>query len=280
MQLSAIIEALLIASQSPLTTDELARLVRARVAEAEDVHLRETAEGKTPPPLPEWLTGLAATSAETVAQVLAELNQSYEQSQRAFTLIERPKGWKIFTRSEFGEFVRQLFPGRKPERLSGPAMETLAIIAYRQPITKAAIEAVRGVACDGMIQKLLDRDLVRIGGRADLPGRPLLYETTELFFEHFGIRSIDDLPNSTELRKVKLPQPADEQPAADVEQQLALSAIGSQPSAAATNAGDLPADSPAPAKARPKRQRAADPASATDASPADDSPELPATEPT
>jgi segregation and condensation protein B len=229
MQLSSIIEALLIASQSPLSADELARLVRARVAEAEDVHLRETTENKAPPPLPEWLTGLATTSAEAVGQALIALNQTYEQSQRAFTLTERPKGWKIFTRAEYGEFVRQLFPGRKPERLSGPAMETLAIVAYRQPITKAAIEAVRGVSCDGMLQKLLDRDLVRIGGRAELPGRPLLYETTELFFEHFGIRSIDDLPNSTELRKVKLPQPQEELPAAEVEQQLALSAISSPP---------------------------------------------------
>ena len=269
MQLSSIIEALLIASQSPLSTDELARLVRARVAEAEDVHLRETAEGKAPPPLAEWLTALAATAAGEVGQVLVELNQSYEQSQRAFTLIERSKGWKIFTRPEYGEFVRQLFPGRKPERFSGPAMETLAIIAYRQPITKAAIEAVRGVACDGMIQKLLDRELVRIGGRAELPGRPLLYETTELFFEHFGIRSIDDLPNSTELRKVKLPQPQEEIPVADVEQQLALSAVGSQPAAAAPAAD---ADAPPAARPRPKRRQAAEPAateSAESAEPAE-----------
>lgn len=271
MQLSSIIEALLIASQSPLATDELARLVRARVAEAEDVHLRETAEGKTPPPLPDWLPALAATSAETVGQTLVELNHTYEQSQRAFTLIERPKGWKIFTRSEYGEFVRQLFPGRKPERLSGPAMETLAIIAYRQPITKAAIEAVRGVACDGMIQKLLDRDLVRIGGRAELPGRPLLYETTEVFFEHFGIRTIDDLPNSTELRKVKLPQPQEELPSADVEQQLALSAVGSQAAAAAESAGGLLPAEPAPARPRPKRQRPAEAAT-----PPDDTPTEPA----
>ena len=116
--------------------------------------------------------------------------------------------------------------------MSGPAMETLAIIAYRQPITKAAIEAVRGVACDGMIQKLLDRDLIRIGGRAELPGRPLLYETTDLFFEHFGIRSIDDLPNATELRKVKLPEPDAPVVADDSEQQLALGPIGT-PAAAA-----------------------------------------------
>jgi segregation and condensation protein B len=150
-------------------------------------------------------------------------------------ILERPKGWKLYTRPEFGEFVRQLFPGRKPERLSGPAMETLAIIAYRQPITKAAIEAVRGVACDGMIQKLLDRDLIRIGGRAELPGRPLLYETTDLFFEHFGIRSIDELPNASELRKIKLPEATEVADQAEPETQLALSAIGS-PAASAGNA--------------------------------------------
>jgi segregation and condensation protein B len=111
-------------------------------------------------------------------------------------------------------------------------METLAIVAYRQPITKAAIEAVRGVSCDGMIQKLLDRDLVRISGRADLPGRPLLYQTTDLFFEHFGINNIDDLPNASELRRVKLPEANDSIALAeDGEKQLALSAIGSSTSA-------------------------------------------------
>ena len=108
-------------------------------------------------------------------------------------------------------------------------METLAIIAYRQPITKAAIEAVRGVACDGMIQKLLDRDLVKIGGRAELPGRPLLYETTDLFFEHFGIRSVNDLPNANELRKVKLPEPEETTPA-PAEEQLAFGANIGEPS--------------------------------------------------
>ena len=227
MQLSAIVEALLIASQNPLPSEEIARLVRSRVAEADDTRVRETEEGKTPPALPDWLQALATTASEAIAQAISELNKCYQENQRAFTIIERPKGWKLYTRLEYGEFVRQLFPGRKPERMSGPAMETLAIIAYRQPITKAAIEAVRGVACDGMIQKLLDRDLIRIGGRAELPGRPLLYETTDLFFEHFGIRSIDDLPNASELRKVKLPDPQDAPaPASDPEQQLALSAVG------------------------------------------------------
>lgn len=241
MQLSSIVEALLIASQNPLPAEEIARLVRSRVAEAEDVRVREAEDGWEAPALPDWLAYMATTSAEQVVEAIGTLNRIYQESQRAFTILERPKGWKLYTRVEYGDFVRQLFPGRKPERMSGPAMETLAIIAYRQPITKAAIEAVRGVACDGMIQKLLDRDLIRIGGRAELPGRPLLYETTDLFFEHFGIRSIDDLPNASELRKVKLPDPEEVKPAADPEQQLALSAVGS-PAAAVGNEADTPTE--------------------------------------
>ena len=86
-------------------------------------------------------------------------------------------------------------------------METLAIVAYRQPVTKASIEHVRGVSSDSILQKLLDRELIKIAGRADLPGRPLLYGTTDFFFEHFGIKSIDELPNSEELRAVELPEP-------------------------------------------------------------------------
>jgi segregation and condensation protein B len=112
-------------------------------------------------------------------------------------------------------------------------METLAIIAYRQPVTKSALEAVRGVSCDGMLQKLLDRELVKISGRADLPGRPLLYATTELFLEHFGITDIEDLPNIGELRKVELPDGTEDEEdkkqettsAEDAETQLALSAV-------------------------------------------------------
>lgn len=226
MELPSIVEALLTSSDDPLPAEELARLIRARVAESEDSRARKIEDGESPIELPEWLTTLATVSSEQIIAAIAQLNHDYETTGRAFALHERAKGWKIFTRTEYGDFVRHLFPGRKPERLSGPAMETLAIIAYRQPITKGAIEAVRGVSCDGMLQKLLDRELVRIGGRAELPGRPLLYETTELFYEHFGIRSIDDLPNAGELRRVKLPEAPEESPPAaeSAESQLALSA--------------------------------------------------------
>jgi len=245
MELSAIIEALLIASEDPLPSSEIARLIRARIAEADDALAAEAEDydAENKPELPEHLANFSNIDEDAVTVAIAELNQSYESSGRAFLCAERAKGWKIYTRPEFAEFVRQLFPGRKPSRLSGPAMETLAIIAYRQPVTKASLEAVRGVSCDGMLQKLLDRELVKIGGRAELPGRPLLYQTTDLFFEHFGIKSVEELPNSSELRAVKLPEPEEvaveenEEPQAepddsdsftaeDIEKQLALTASG------------------------------------------------------
>ena len=120
--------------------------------------------------------------------------------------------------------MRGLFPDLKPTRLSAPALETLAIVAYRQPITKAATEAVRGVNVDGVLQSLVERSLVGIGGRADLPGKPFLYETSKNFLEHFGIKDIDDLPNALELRQVELPQPETE--VVD-EEQLSLTGVNS-----------------------------------------------------
>ena len=239
MELSPIVEALVTSSDEALSSEEIARLVRARIAEAEDVLARKAEEGETVEALPDWMVDLSTVSEERIIAAIAQLNRAYDETNRAFSLREGAKGWRIFTRVDYGDFVKQLFPGRKPERLSGPAMETLAIVAYRQPITKAAIEAVRGVSCDGMLQKLLDRELVRIGGRADLPGRPLLYETTGLFYEHFGIRSIDDLPNAGELRKVKLPEPKEEGVESSPEEQLALSATEK----AAQKQDDAPAGS-------------------------------------
>ena len=96
--------------------------------------------------------------------------------------------------------------------------ETLAIIAYRQPITRADVEAVRGVAIESVLQTLMERGLVKIAGRAEVPGRPLLYETTQFFLEHFGLRNLDELPNSEELKRRELPKasaaPADSDSAA------------------------------------------------------------------
>ncbi len=189
MHLIQIVEALIFAAPEPISTAEIVKAVRRA---AED-HAGEEAEG--------W----RKVSQVEIEQTIDQLGELYAESGRAMHLVEGAVGWRFMTRPEFADFVRALLPGMRPERLSPPALETLAIIAYRQPITKADIEAVRGVAVDGVLQKIIERGLVKIGGRADLPGRPLLYETTDLFLEHFGVRSIDELPNASELRNVPLP---------------------------------------------------------------------------
>lgn len=207
MDLPAVIESLLIASEDPLSSSEIARLVRNRLAELEDgVEDGEECD-ETERAFAKEVGKNSEIKEETVVDAIQTLNRKYERGKRSFSIVERSKGWKIFTRPEYGGFVRRLFPGPKPRRLSPPAMEALAIVAYRQPVTKASIEHVRGVSSDSIIQKLLDRELIKISGRADLPGRPLLYGTTDFFFEHFGIKSIDELPNSEELRAVELPEP-------------------------------------------------------------------------
>jgi len=235
MDLPSILESLLVASASPLPSSELARLVRARATEFSEDSITESPENAPAPDSPERaldLDALTETTDDEIDAALSELNQIYQKSGRSFIVAERSKGWKIYTRPDYAGFVKLLFPSRKPERLSPPAMETLAIIAYRQPVTKSALEAVRGVSCDGMLQKLLDRELVKITGRADLPGRPLLYATTELFLEHFGITDIEELPNIGELRRVELPDGTEDDEisetpttTAEAETQLALSAI-------------------------------------------------------
>ena len=142
---------------------------------------------------------------EEIATILEQLKTDYAEAARGFLLVEQVNGWHVVTAPEYAKWVRQLYPESKPARLSGPALETLAIVAYRQPITKADIEAVRGVAVDGMMQTLLEKGLISIAGRAEVPGRPLLYATTENFLEHFGLRSVDELPNATEFRRMNLP---------------------------------------------------------------------------
>ena len=207
MDLPAVIESVLIASEDPLSSSEIARLIRNRLAELEDGMADEEQPSEAEIALAQTFKDRSDVDEEAVIEAIHALNRKYDRGKRSFSVTERSKGWKIFTRPEYGGFVRQLFPGLKPRRLSPPAMETLAIVAYRQPVTKASIEHVRGVSSDSILQKLLDRELIKIAGRADLPGRPLLYGTTDFFFEHFGIKSIDELPNSEELRAVELPEP-------------------------------------------------------------------------
>jgi segregation and condensation protein B len=168
-------------------------------------------------------TGLPKPGSAEIAECLQTLQSEYDKEGRAFQLIERVSGWVLASRSEYQIWVRQLFADMRPARLSAPALETLAIIAYRQPITKADVEAIRGVAVDGVMQKLLDGGLIKISGRAEVPGRPLVYVTTQHFMEHFGLRSLDELPNASELRQISLPKampPGEGRPDANIERNV------------------------------------------------------------
>lgn len=186
MTLVRILEALLFGAQKPLGPRELMNAVRNAEEEGWQNEFRRT------------------TEAEIVA-ALEQLKVEYIEQGRAFQLIERAEGWQLASEAAYAPFVRQLFPAPKASRLTPPALETLAIVAYRQPITRADIEAVRGVSVEGVLQSLMERGLVRIGGRAEVPGRPLLYETTQFFLDHFGLRNLDELPNAEELRTRHLP---------------------------------------------------------------------------
>src|SRR5437773_3154270 len=188
MTLARVIEALLFSAQKPLSVRELAEAIRGAGAEDEFSS-----------------NEFARVREAEVAAALEQLKIEYIEQQRAFQLVEKAEGWQLATDPKYAQWVRQLFPAPKPARLSAPALETLAIIAYRQPITRADAEAVRGVNIDGVLQTLMERGLVKIAGRADIPGRPLLYETTQFFLDHFGLRNLDELPNAEELRKRYLP---------------------------------------------------------------------------
>jgi segregation and condensation protein B len=190
MSLIRVIEALLFSAQKPLSIREMATAIRG--AGAED----------RPPAGPNEFARVTETE---IAAALEQLKIEYVQERRAFQIIEKAEGWQFATDPEYAPWVRQLFPVPKPARLSAPALETLAIIAYRQPITRADVEAVRGVNIDGVLQTLMERGLVKIAGRAEIPGRPLLYETTQFFLDHFGLRNLDELPNVEELRTRHLP---------------------------------------------------------------------------
>ena len=189
MTLKQVIEALVFASPKPITTKEIVAALRAAGEGTEDPEAKDFATAKE----------------VNVLEALAEVQADLVASGRAFQLVERVNGWTLVSDPACAPWVRQLYPEAKPTRLTGPQLETLAIIAYRQPVTRADCEAVRGVSVDGVMQVLLDRSLVKIAGRAEVPGRPLLYCTTEYFLQHFGLKTTDELPNASELKRIALP---------------------------------------------------------------------------
>jgi segregation and condensation protein B len=138
------------------------------------------------------------TSAQ-IRDAMDTIADELRDSEAVYRLHEGPNGYRLAIASRFADWVRLLRDEPRPQRLSPAALETLAIIAYRQPVTRSEIEAIRGVSADSALNKLMERELVYVVGRADLPGRPLQYGTTDAFLEYCGIRSLEELPASDVL---------------------------------------------------------------------------------
>lgn len=136
-----------------------------------------------------------------IKAALEELEKDYAKAKLGLAVVEVAAGFRLQNEKKTGPWLRELLEKGKPNRLSKPALETLSIVAYRQPCTRSEIEAVRGVAVDAMVRNLLEMGLLKVSGRSDLPGRPWLFGTTQLFLEHFGLKSLDELPNRDELRR-------------------------------------------------------------------------------
>jgi segregation and condensation protein B len=193
MELKFILEALLFAAQKPLSTRELRDVFAAAV---------EHAEGD------DFVRSLRKVKEAELEAALQQLAVEHEQAARSYRLACIAGAWQFVTQPEFAPWLKALVGHKaRPPRLSQPALETLAIIAYRQPLTRAEIEQVRGVAVDGVMQTLLERGIVEQVGRAEVVGRPALYATTALFLEYFGLRSLDDLPAADELRRLPIEKP-------------------------------------------------------------------------
>lgn len=173
-----IIEALIFASDAPVTLSR----IRAALEEADE---------------------------ELLQRVVEQLNEEYAQHGHAFEIRRVAGGFQMFTRPHLAQWVRNYHRGRARQRLSRAALEALAIIAFKQPISRAEVAAVRGVNSDGVFKNLLERNLISMAGRASTVGRPVLYKTTEHFLAYFGINSLADLPSLEEveaLLKARAPQ--------------------------------------------------------------------------
>ena len=193
MELKFILESLLFSAQKPMSTKELRDVLAAAPAQAEG---------------DETVKAFKKTKDDDVQVALEELAREHEAAARSYRLACVAGSWQFVSQPEYAPWLKA-FVGHKnrPPRLTQPALETLAIIAYRQPITRAEVEQVRGVAVDGVMQTLLERGLVEQVGRAEVVGRPMTFGTTPGFLEYFGLRSLEDLPAADELRRIPVTKP-------------------------------------------------------------------------
>jgi len=192
MELKLILESILFSAQKPLSPKELKDLLSAAA------DLDETGEAA------EW----KGVKESKIATALEELMVDHRNADRTYVLACVAGAWQFVAKPEYAPWIKALV-GQKPRppRLSQPALETLAIIAYRQPVTRAEVEQVRGVSVDGVMQTLLERGLVEQVGRAEVVGRPMTFGTTTLFLEYFGLANLNELPAGEELRRIPVERP-------------------------------------------------------------------------
>ncbi len=155
-----------------------------------------------PIPISRFVALLGAATKQEIEQALICLSHDYEQEGRGVQLVEVAGGYRIMTKAEFAPWLKRLEKVKAPSKLSRSALESLAIIAYKQPIVRTEVEQIRGVETSGVIRTLLERKLVRIVGRKEEPGRPIMYGTTKFFLEHFGLRDLSQLPPLREFREL------------------------------------------------------------------------------
>lgn len=190
------LQALLLSTSEPIPLKQLVKLF-ARYHE-EALHAAEEAKESTEEDASEVELPNLVTQAQ-ILEALRALTDAAEVEDKAYRITEGPAGYQLVTAPSFAEFVRLLRGEPRPMKLSPAALETMSIIAYRQPVTRAEMEAIRGVSIDSALNKLLELELVHVTGRAELPGRPIQYGTTDKFLEFTGIKDLDELPASDVL---------------------------------------------------------------------------------
>ena len=238
MELKFILEAILFSAQKPLSVKEIRDVFAAAPEHAET---------------DEVVRGLRKVKDEDVTAALEQLAADHEQAQRSYRLVCVAGAWQFVTLPPYAPWLKALVGHKaRPPRLSQPALETLAILAYRQPVTRAEIEQVRGVAVDGVMQTLLERGLVEQVGRAEVVGRPMMYGTTPVFLEYFGMRSLEDMPAADELRRIIVKKPEALTTADPEGEQLTL--LETTPSVGEASPAPEPGAEPAPPAAEPASQ--------------------------
>ena len=163
-----IIEAMIFASDTPITAQKIKNILQ---------------EGTVP----------------QIKKAVKQLNENYDKIDAAFHIVEVAEGFQMVSRADYASWLTRLYKARQASRLTRRALETLAIIAYKQPVTKTEMESIRGVNVDGVVKTLIERNLITVTGREKAPGNPLLYGTTKNFLEYFGLKSINDLPKLKEI---------------------------------------------------------------------------------